>query len=286
MERPTSDIETALRVLSEVTGRRLRALGQYTHGEFGTYRVEDEAGARYALKFSSEQRLTRAAATTRALAASGYPAPEYMSIGQVSREVWCALLQELPGRPMERITLDVADQLLALNAMQAGRALLPADERRVVDTLLVGAEGYALHDAMRVYSTATAALLDAIVAIGMAHADLDFPLTDVVHQDFHIGNVLVADGQVSGVVDWEGAHTGDRAFDVATLLFYCLEDETVERRLWEALLDLCGPARSSVYLAHMMLRQVDWSARHHPLATVERFLDRSARLLSHLQSLG
>jgi hypothetical protein len=56
-----------------------------------------------------------------------------------------------------------------------------------------------------------------------------------------------------------------------TLLFYELEDEAIQRQLWDALLESTRPERETVYLAHMMLRQVEWSARNDGASAVPRF---------------
>jgi aminoglycoside phosphotransferase len=54
---------------------------------------------------------------------------------------------------------------------------------------------------------------------GRAHADLHRPLDSagqvLCHLDFHPFNVLVDDGQVSGIVDWVNARIGDRRDDLA-----------------------------------------------------------------------
>ena len=72
---------------------------------------------------------------------------------------------------------------------------------------------------------------------------------------------------------------GDRAFDLATLLFYGYDHDDVRDRLRARLLELASPATVRAYLAHMVLRQVDWSLRYHPGAvTTERHL-RLARLV-------
>ncbi len=42
---------------------------------------------------------------------------------------------------------------------------------------------------------------------------------DVVHLDFHPGNLLASNGIITGVVDWDGAARGHRAFDLVTLRF-------------------------------------------------------------------
>jgi hypothetical protein len=53
----------------------------------------------------------------------------------------------------------------------------------------------------------------------------------------------------------------DRAFDLATLLFYLYDHSDAGDLLRARLLDLTGPRPACAYLAHMLLRQVDWSLR-------------------------
>jgi Ser/Thr protein kinase RdoA (MazF antagonist) len=81
---------------------------------------------------------------------------------------------------------------------------------------------------------------------------------DLVHWDYTTSNVLVADGRVTGIVDWDGALNGDRIFDVATLFYYTrtplLRDYALEQR---------DERVFAAYLAHMILRQTGWSIRYH-----------------------
>lgn len=60
------------------------------------------------------------------------------------------------------------------------------------------------------------------------------------------------------------ALTGDRAFDLATMLFYLYDRHDIRERLRGRVLELTSRRALSAYLAHMLLRQVDWSLRHHP----------------------
>jgi Phosphotransferase enzyme family len=279
------EILTALQIMGESEGCAFRLLGRYPGGEIGAYQIENE-GQRFALKLGPERRVKNAAATTQVLREFDYPVPRYRTVDPLPGGQWYAVLDEMPGRPLDFLTLDLADEALALIEVQAGRAVLPAEEPRVVDTLMVGGDGYAVHDTMRDYSSETADLLDKVVAIGRQYLDIDFPEDDIVHFDFQPANMLVLDGRVSGLVDWEGTRSGDRAFDIATLLFYQFEDEVIQANLWQRLLGIAGPARASVYLAHMMLRQVEWSARHHDAATVNRHLARSRELLMDLRKLA
>lgn len=72
---------------------------------------------------------------------------------------------------------------------------------------------------------------------------------------------------------------GDRAFDLATLLIYCYDHHRTRGPLTARLLELAGPQAASAYLAHMIIRQVDWSLRHHPDAPATRRHLRLARLI-------
>jgi hypothetical protein len=85
-----------------------------------------------------------------------------------------------------------------------------------------------------------------------------------------------------GVVDWNGACAGDRGFDLATLLFSSYEVCHIREPLWREALGCSGVAALSIYIAHMIVRQLDWSIRYHPTETVKRFLEISGQLLRDL----
>jgi aminoglycoside phosphotransferase (APT) family kinase protein len=112
-----------------------------------------------------------------------------------------------------------------------------------------------------------------------AHQDTPHRRNDVVHGDFQHANILVHDHQITGVIDWDAAHAGDAVFDIATLLFYSYDDRTVREQLWKSALERASFELLSVYLAHLILRQVDWSLRHHDERTIKRYLNRGAALL-------
>jgi len=70
---------------------------------------------------------------------------------------------------------------------------------------------------------------------------------------------------ITGVIDINPPLlAGDRAFDLATLLFYHYDHDDIRDVLRARLLNMAGPEAARTYLAHMVLRQVDWSLRHHP----------------------
>jgi hypothetical protein len=69
------------------------------------------------------------------------------------------------------------------------------------------------------------------------------------------------------------AMQGDRGFDIATLLFYSYDvDPAIRSLLWQRCLDVSALAWTTVYLCHLILRQLEWSIRHRPgSAEVKRF---------------
>ena len=88
--------------------------------------------------------------------------------------------------------------------------------------------------------------------------------------------------QISGVIDWDGSSAGDCIFDVATLLFYFYDVLEVRERLWDYALERASLKLLSMYFAHLILRQIDWSLRHHDQTTSERYIARGQMLLQEV----
>jgi hypothetical protein len=89
-------------------------------------------------------------------------------------------------------------------------------------------------------------------------------------------------GLGTGTTDWPAPlirTLTEGAFDLATLLFYAYDHDGIRARLGARLLELAGPCAARAYLAHIVLRQVDWSVRHHPQAPFTR---RHLHLASHI----
>lgn len=146
----------------------------------------------------------------------------------------------------------------------------------------MGGQGYCLHTALLGHSQESRSLLATLQALVLTYKHAVPVARDIVHFDFQSANFLVDQGNISGVVDWEGVQAGDRGFDLATLLFYCYEDPELRRMLWEYSLAQSSGAVLAVYLAHLILRQVDWSLRHHSADIYEHFLARSHLILRDL----
>jgi hypothetical protein len=271
---------TATSLLEQINRRHgvgLMLLERYQQGEQGAFELADQRGDRYVLKWSMGdnkiERLRLAGAVTERLRSLGYPAPRYCFVGNIAGASY-SIQEALPGVPLGRCTPELLPRLLDLNTLQVGQALsMPRNwPAPVVKTVLHGGDGFCLLETMRAYSSTTSELLDVLQRVVTAYADTPIATDDIVHIDFNPANILVDDGQISGVVDWEDAHAGDCTFDLATLLFYSYDIAALREPLQRLALDRAGPNALRMYLAHMILRQVEWSARHHARATVDNWL--------------
>jgi hypothetical protein len=260
---------------------------RYATGEQGAWAIVDQAdvrGVHFRTPGTGERAFTRleqAITVTDHLLSVGYPAPRYLFIGQAQDGIYSIQLA-LPGSPIPvSSTAAYVSRLLELNDMQVGQAIpvLPDWHEEAVHTVLFGGEGYCLHSSLQQYAPATAGLLSDLQRLVAIHRDAPHRMHDIVHGDFQHANILAHNDQISGVVDWDHAYAGDSVFDIATLLFYSYDDRGVREQLWRYALERADINLLSVYFAHLMLRQVDWSLRHHEPPTIERYLQRSMALL-------
>jgi hypothetical protein len=287
-------LDSLLARINERHGTTFTLGSHYPHGEstFGTYAVGDMHGRLGVLKLWERQPdfIARQGAIAAALARlrdCGYPAPLYLVIGCTPTTCYC-IQEQLPGSPAQPLDPRLLPRLLELNALQRGEALPgPRDwPHRVVSTVLQGGDGYCLLEPLRTYSSTTAALLVAVQTLVMRHAGEHCATADLVHYDFNPTNLLVHDGMISGVIDWQDPCSGDCTFDLSTLLLYSWELPEVRYRLWSCALDRAGPRMLGVYLAHMILRQVDWAIRHHGATATARWCRIAQDILAACRALG
>ena len=272
------DAEQLLLEVNERSGAGLTFVGRAAAGEVGAGFVRWPDGREGVLTrgFGSLDDLRRTARVLDAARSDGLPVPQYQLLTEVTDGV--GVVQErLPGRPPEVIDRALLEAMIVLTDRFAGRAAdLPVPSMH----LLESGPGFCLHESLQRYDDRTRRLLDWVREVGR---DEPSGMTgdDLVHLDFHTGNVLVDErGELTGVVDWDGIGRGDRRFGLVTLRFDAESrlQFDAESRLpldWydELLDDMLDPAVLRLYWAHMSLRLVDWSIRHHTPADTTRWLD-------------
>lgn len=278
-----------VRLINAEHGTSFTAGTPFEIGESRTaYRLHDQSGG-WVLKYHDDPGRSRLreeqalSSATQRLRSAGYPAPDYRLVGHTAGTTY-TIQEQLAGSPLITVLGDPTDdrqlaamlpQLLDLNELQAGLGQDRASTwpRLIVETVLLGGREWCVHETMRQHSPATAQLLDRLQELVLAHRDGPFETRDLVHGDFQYANILTEDGRITGVVDWSFSEPGERAFDMTTLLFYSYDIPEVRRQLWDHVLSLAGPGAVAVYLAHLVLRQTEWSIRHeHPPSVISRYL--------------
>jgi Ser/Thr protein kinase RdoA (MazF antagonist) len=302
--RPALTPERVTQWLRDALGEPYQYVGRFAGGETGAFEVRSADGERSVLKWNTDARAftPRARAvelTDRLRTVGGWPVPRQRvveltmdgslvdasaptSAGDDRCQV---ILQEvLPGHPVTTLTTSLADELVSL--VERARGLASEGDGSplrdtVVETLIHGGQGYCQHEPMRTYDTRTKDLVERIEAIGRSVRDAAAPdAMDVVHFDLHPGNVLEVNGAVTGIIDAEYATIGDAGFDLVTLAVCSADHDPepgVQDALWEHVeREITEPWRTA-YIAHILLRNVDWSIRNHGPDDVEQWLAEADR---------
>ena len=248
--------------LAELYDVHLTVEGPCPGGEIGAAYVRWPDGRRSVLNSGS----ARAAELLELVRAAGVPAPRYELVADVDGST-AVVQQRLPGSPPKVIDADLIDQMAGLNDRFAGLLAGHPSVPTVELYLSTDGPGFCLHEPLATYSPRTARLLERIHATaGTMTGD------DLVHMDLHPGNVLVDGARITGVVDWDGAARGDRHFDLVVLKFGLAGSAPHLAGRLDDRLARVAPQQLRSYWAHISLRQVDWSIRHHDAADVDRWL--------------
>jgi aminoglycoside phosphotransferase (APT) family kinase protein len=292
---PRLDPAQLLAQLREHCGTDLELLGPLPGGQVGAALVAGPDGRRGVLTQAGDgspeawERVQRTVGLLAMARERGVPAPDYRLVLRLPDRI--AVVQEyLPGVPPARVEVPLVEQMIRLTEASAGLLASRPDVPAVPLYLLRSGPGFCLHGSLAQYDGRTRVLLDVVRRIGAEHPTA-LAGGDLVHTDFHPGNVLVdrADA-ITGVVDWDGVGRGDRRFDLVTLRFDMALPGTDQRersarqaaaRWLDARLDdVLDPALLRLYWAHMSLRLVDWAIRHHGPDDVDRWLTVAAARLA------
>ena len=209
-----------------------------------------------------------AAVTCERLHAAGSPVPLYHFVDAVAGDGY-ALMDFMPGHPVTAgsLTPGHARHLVELIELQADAVVLPPTPSDTAVTSFVDSViRWRFPDA----SPRVAQLLDRAHAIAEESRGGRVPSGDVVHGDMNPSNFIVdaKDGdRITGIIDWENPTTGDRAADLAGLLYYQWEAEATPV-LWDHFVAITSEGARRMYMA-------GWACP----ALLNGWLDRAAAML-------
>lgn len=220
--------------------------------------------------------LAQAAALVDVARSAGVPIPRYEAVIDVG-EHGAAIVQELAkGVLPTTVTAGLIERLIEFAEVRRGLLFAtPHNAQPMKLYLRSPGPGFCLHQPLRSYSPRSATLLEAIEATEVSRDEVVGD--DLVHFDYHLGNVLVDPDRpdvVTAILDWDGARAGPIGVDLAILAFDltwrvpAAPQAQVENHLLTTTpADLIPPL-----WAHASLRLVDWAIRHHSPADVEHWL--------------
>jgi Ser/Thr protein kinase RdoA (MazF antagonist) len=229
--------------------RRLARLGRQradrqtwlAHGEPGTVVVKLSANP------FAAQRAAWAAEALSLLAGRGVLVPVPLWSGRLNERWWALVQPRLPGEPADALDASLLEELLAVVDLQSEPGLGRGgwDVSWWVGVVLFeGWEGW--WDGAERAARETTQRLRSLLEPAAGHR---LPVADLVHGDLNLGNVLVHNGGLTGIVDWDHLGVGSRALDLTSLLFEWqrlrLADETAVtadggRRLTGRIVEIAG----------------------------------------------
>ena len=162
-------------------------------------------------------RVRQAAELVRRARAVGYPTPAWLAVGTTAAGSPYQLQELVPGSPP---TLDdaLARQLIEICELQ--RDLLPEDRDASWSAWSRGVvfDGWdGVWERVQAYDGEVGELLQRYGELCRPYRDEELAHHDFVHGDLNMGNLLVADGRITGIVDIEAAGGGARAYDLVAL---------------------------------------------------------------------
>ena len=269
------DGDEVVRVILAAGGPRLEIREPMRGGAVGAFAVVRDDGTEWVLTVASprvpgddERRFDDALELMELARAWGVPMPRYEAVVPLPDGSAAILQERMPGVPVTEVTAALVDHVVGLAELRRNLLVGTRFEGRGIDLFLTrSGPGFCHHEPLRTHSDATRALLARIEAIGAEYGDM-LTGTDLVHLDYHLGNVLVHEhdhDRVAAIVDWGGARAGDLAVDLVLLRFdLSWRAPTFADDVEQTLRNEIDDATFLRVWGHASLRLVDWSIRHHP----------------------
>ena len=189
----------------------------------GVWRAEGEGGALLVKERPDPQAAAGEpwrAGLLHELRQRGHRIPDRLWYGPLPGGSFAVVDRWVDADPLVRLDAATVEELLALVELQAdvehplGHGFDVSEWISLV--LFDGWEGW--WDAAQSASRNAAELCERLRRLVEPVRHRRLPVRDAVHHDLNVSNVLVADGAIAAVVDWDALGLGSRALDVAALL--------------------------------------------------------------------
>lgn len=273
-------------------GTHLRLVGRLPGGTRGAWEVAGPDGRRAVLKRGQGaawlDRARRAAVVSEQMRVVGYPTARYLVVGETPDGTAYQIHEFLPGTAPSQLTEGTLETILTLVELQAGRCATPERSWSAWARGIVFADGEGWAGMLRAHSDETGELMRALDAAAARHRDAPLGEGDVVHGDFSAEHVLMVDGRVTGVVDFDQVGCGTRALDLAVLLGRHHEElgPRLRDRPHGRIVGIAGPVGAAVCLAYQVVDGVAWAARHADARWQAHALRVGRALVERIQGLG
>jgi len=285
----TLDAAAATALLSAAGPASYTLVGPLAGGETGATQIRRADGTPFVLKWeddldNQQRRRQGAHLAERLRTEAGWPSPAQ---DLLDIDGTLVIVQEfLPGGNVGHLSHTIVDSILELHHARLGLAAFDDDNGKwgtyLLRMLTVGGNGYCLHEPLHRFDARTRNVIERFEEIGHSTDPSDLAGHDIIHFDLHPGNLLQVDGRLTAVVDMDYARRGDATFDLTTLAVASLGvtcDPGVRIRIFDEGVEALPAPKRGVYLANLLLRNLDWSIRKSRLDEIEFWLAETERLL-------
>ena len=216
------DIDAAMTSVASAGGPPVSPVRPLSGGAVGAWEVVRPDGASSVLTWRGPQLgrdnagdVARTADLVEVARRVGVPAPAYEDVVPLA-DGGVVVLQEFVAGVRPDLSIAVITSLLELTERRRGVLKGTGYENEGTGLYLIDdGPGFCLHGPLRDHDRRTRRLLDWNEAVGRSEADV-VAGDDLVHFDYHLGNVLVDprdQSRVVAILDWDGASSGDVGID-------------------------------------------------------------------------
>jgi phosphotransferase family enzyme len=222
------------------------------------------------------------------LVALGYPTPRLVASGSLHNGIDYCLQGYIEGAPLDRLTREALPQVLQVIDRQANLDIPSKRDWCVMVYLAVCGEDSDVANVIHNHSPAGAELVVRIRQSlnGLDLADL--PRADIVHGDFNTGNIIMNEGELAAVIDFQSVGRGTRVIDLATLLFNEwaeVGDTEIAKQLRDHAVPIAGEKVLLLCLARSAFARIQGAVlRRESGYVADHLVDLSHRLVDWLRT--